>query len=419
MSKIPPLVFLLLVCVFANSCDTERNLDPANTFTKVYGIQGDQVAVDMARAVDGSVYLLGNHVTTDLGAENFKPYLVRADENGISVWEVSIEGLGNSKAKDIEIAENGNLLIVGDTDLRGDKNFFILEVDPSNGSELRRIIDGFDTSTESVESITQISDGYLVSGSTTNVKPGGGALDGFVFRYRMDFTSYGSVWADRYGTTATDLVLKTLQMGPNLFYMFGHSNQQDNLDLVSDFNFWIFPVENTGQPAGSPYTPGRARTNELLSSVVPIAGTNSFLLTGTTEDGGVLELYTVKIRGNIETIENPDDLIQQEKVLTSFGFSTDASTKAIGYSSATGFYVVSSQNSDGNEDIYFSKLDSRLIPEEQSDGLRFGGVGADKAAAFSELPDGHLLILGTMVLGEVNGQRKVVLLKVNSRGKFD
>jgi hypothetical protein len=81
--------------------------------------------------------------------------------------------------------------------------------------------------------------------------------------------------------------------------------------------------------------------------------------------------------------------------------------------------MVSSQNSDGNEDIYFTLLDNRLIADPGSEGLRFGGVGNDTAASVTDLPDGSVLVLGTMVLGEFNGQKKLVLMRLNSKGKFD
>ncbi|MFZ6001504.1 MAG: hypothetical protein ACOYW3_13420 [Bacteroidota bacterium] len=414
---------LALLCVIGFSCETEKSLDPIGTFYKYYGMQGDQRAADLAVAFDGSIFLLGNKVTTDAGGiESFTPYLVKTDPGGNSIWEQSFTGFGSGEAKDIEISNGGQLMIVGNTDLSGERDFFILVVNQADGSEVRRVVDGYPGFEEKVETITEISDGYIISGATTNVLAGassGDRRDGFFFRYRADLTPYGIIWSNRYGPGTDDVAVKTIEAKPGVFYMFGYSNQVDILDQTNDFNFWVFQTNAVGQPGSLKFSPGKARTNEILTSVNRIQGTSNFLLTGVTEDGGVSELYAVKVRGDIETIQNVDDLIQQEKTLTNFGFTSDPATRALGISSNPDFIVVSSQNLDGNQDVYFSRLDSRLIPIPGSDGRIFGGAGNDSASAVVQLADGDLLVLGTIVLGEVNGQTKLALLKLNPAGKFN
>ena len=50
--------------------------------------------------------------------------------------------------------------------------------------------------------------------------------------------------------------------------------------------------------------------------------------------------------------------------------------------------------------------------------VSFGGDGDDTAAAVAELPDGHIMVLGTMQLGNPPAQFKITLIKLNSNGKF-
>jgi hypothetical protein len=48
----------------------------------------------------------------------------------------------------------------------------------------------------------------------------------------------------------------------------------------------------------------------------------------------------------------------------------------------------------------------------------FGGVGDDFVGAVTELPNGRILIIGTMTLGGVEGQTKIALLKLNPEGRL-
>lgn len=133
----------------------------------------------------------------------------------------------------------------------------------------------------------------------------------------------------------------------------------------------------------------------------------------------------MRIVGNIETVENQADLIQYQKAITSFGFASNTSTsnvqnlKAVGCSSPFGFLVLSTENLNGNENLYLTMLDNTLaLRDRDVPGKAFGGIGNDSAADVEQLADGSILVLGTMVLGEVNGQKKMVLMKLDSEGKF-
>ena len=54
---------------------------------------------------------------------------------------------------------------------------------------------------------------------------------------------------------------------------------------------------------------------------------------------------------------------------------------------------------------------------EWSDPVIFGGLNDDYIGAVKELPDGKIVLLGTMSLGN-EAQKKMVLIKVNKDGKF-
>ena len=47
-----------------------------------------------------------------------------------------------------------------------------------------------------------------------------------------------------------------------------------------------------------------------------------------------------------------------------------------------------------------------------------GGQGGDFAGAVRQLADGKIMVSGTFSIGQVNGETKMVLMKLNSEGKF-
>jgi hypothetical protein len=48
----------------------------------------------------------------------------------------------------------------------------------------------------------------------------------------------------------------------------------------------------------------------------------------------------------------------------------------------------------------------------------FGGESFDEAGAVLQLPDGKIMVLGTMTVGGLNGQKKMALMKLNDKGKL-
>lgn len=69
--------------------------------------------------------------------------------------------------------------------------------------------------------------------------------------------------------------------------------------------------------------------------------------------------------------------------------------------------------------MYLKKLNPALTDAwSEQPFYFFGGAGSDLAGGVAEAPDGRILILGTMVLGESTGQTKAVLIKLSPQGKF-
>ncbi len=410
------VVSSLCMVVLPLACDTESSIDPKVTFLRYYGTRGNQVAVDMTLGADGSIYLLGN--------SGEQVYLVKADAEGNSLWENTFI---DAEAKDIELGSDGNLLLTG-TVTGADKDIFILRVNAADGAAIGQpTVYGYVGFDEEAYSITEISDGYIVSGATTRVleNPGTDQSDGFIFRFNTDLSPFGITWTERYGPGTFDVMVKTFQAGPSNFYFFGYSNNFDNLDDVNDFNFWIFSATGFGV-ADNNFFVGSAGTNQRLHSVKPIPDQSGggFLLTGTTEtSAGNYEIYATRIRTSFESSTSVDQIIQTSPSILTNGLSSDANVKVNGFpSSLFGFYMLANRNNNGNGDIFLNRVtnDLQLSADDWGapDGYSFGGIGNDQPAALAEAADGCVLVLGTMVLGDVNGQQKMVLMKLDRSGRL-
>ena len=167
-SNVKNIIFLFLASAsLLISCETSNNVDdPTKSyFTKYFGGDGDQEGVDMVIDVtDGSFYLLGN--TNNITGRNL--YIVKADVDGKIIWEKTIDGANDYEAKDIEITSDKRLVILANYEVKpGDIDIFILTKD-INGTSLDSTFFGYSGFIDDASSITQISDGFIVAGSTTN-----------------------------------------------------------------------------------------------------------------------------------------------------------------------------------------------------------------------------------------------------------
>jgi len=99
---------------------------------------------------------------------------------------------------------------------------------------------------------------------------------------------------------------------------------------------------------------------------------------------------------------------------------------ATAYSSVNNynFILTNSYNPQtAKSDILLIKVDNNFVSlwgnTVEPNYVKFGGDGDDTAAAVAELSDGHIMVLGTMQLGNPPAQFKIALMKLNPNGKLD
>jgi hypothetical protein len=84
------------------------------------------------------------------------------------------------------------------------------------------------------------------------------------------------------------------------------------------------------------------------------------------------------------------------------------------------FMLLTNDNTVSNVDmnLALTKLTRNSLTKAWQVPLIFGGESDDFAGSVSELPDGRILVVGTMTVGGLSGQKKMVLMKLNAEGKL-
>jgi hypothetical protein len=418
---------LLCTLLLVVSCDTASNFDQTNKkyFLKYYGNDGDQEGVDLVVNTDGSFYLLGTSDSKSLGKQ---VYLVKTGADGNILWEKTFGGKKDEKAKDLLQLSDGRLVFVANTFENGNIDVFV-ETLTADGNKIDSVIYPLSSKDEDALSITQTTDGFIVAGSTADVslKLGGAqdkadVTDAMQLRFNTNLTIYADTWRKTVGYPNADVAVKIEQDDKGKFSLFGYSNKQLPTSSSQDFNYWITQLGLTGEPASNELFPGEDRVDELLTSVLktPLQSGEGFLLAGQSLDptSAASKLFLVKVRKNISLTSQ--DYLFREK--TNIDLKTTRSVQYVNIctSQNSGYYVIANDNRLGvdNTNWYVSNFDNNGNPIWQTP-VTFGGENNDTVGAISELPDGSILILGTMEVGGIKiREKKMTLIKVNSSGKF-
>ena len=132
---------------------------------------------------------------------------------------------------------------------------------------------------------------------------------------------------------------------------------------------------------------------------------------------GLTNFYIVKIATPF--FFSVDDILLQTPLSINLGTGLSGRT-AVASSQNVGFFVLGEENGfDNNQNWILTKINT--------DGslawnfpIVYGGEGMDECGAVQELPDGRVVIIGTMRTGRPDaGEFKLTLIKVSAEGKFE
>ncbi len=410
------LLFIFLVIAFA--CDTTSNIKPPgrNYFVKYFGGDGNQTAVGLIANSDGTFFILGN--SRVVASDTQKVYLAKADAQGNLIWQTTY---GDAELEARDFAVSNGVIVVAANRAPGpgsiDKHIQLIQF-TQDGVASNNVILQIPQQPSSVtraNSISVLSNGdFLVSGNTGYV---GGqtshSQDALHFRTDKNLTQRAVLWQNTYGQGISNNEVRAFQYLDSI-YVFGHTDFPN----LTDQNFWAFSLHNsTGATDGNSDDPAEFVINgsdEIVTSAQKaIAG--GYLMTGYSIDNSQNQtLKIIKLRSNILDFKASD--IQFNYPGRSLGQGSTPFATACNASS--GYLVLANSNSaETSSDMMLIKLDYALREVWNSPAI-LGGDGKDMVAAVAELPDGHIIVLGTMNLGKPAEQYKITLMKLNSQGKL-
>lgn len=423
------LIFFFALIFFG--CDIASNT-PApdkNYFVKYFGGDGNQSAVDMVVDSDGMIYILGNSLTS-LNSKQ-QVYLAKANPLGqVLVDTLLTSSSVYSDAKDLEFTKDGELIVVAnqlDT-INGDMNVLVKKISKLNLNQIGSNILWTRTpqsqdplsnphKNDYVSSITLLADGNYILTGCTEASALGNRFDVMNLQIDANLNKVAFAWGETSGSGAENYGRKTIeviQSNPTpdtARYIFGNTNADG-----TDQNVWYADLPLSGNSGESTDDQSDAvfvsrLANDSVTSVIKYDG--GYLISSIsnplTSGASTLKLYELGF--NFLNPKNSSEVTAYyEWPLGNIANANVAVCKAsIGY-----HVVVDYPRTASNNDILLLRLNGAL-----QNPIYFGGEGDDRMAAVAELPDGHILILGTMQLGNPPEQFKIALIKVNSNGRFD
>jgi hypothetical protein len=281
------------------------------------GMKASRKGVDFILNTDGSVVMVGNSKTVN---DQQLIYAVKVDAQGAVLWQhyYGTSLPGDKTAKDIELHSDGRIIIVGEfVNGVNDSDVYLFSIDNAGllqDSVIVGLIDNNGVKTdEHANSVTIISDGFIVAGSTT--------LENFfistvrnAMHLRFDnslneIPQAGPVnWGPRnYGNESDEVAVKVLEIGTNSFYVFAYANRLDPPIRNGDYNYWYYALGGDGVPSKSEEYAGKTSEDEILKSVEvsPVQSGPGYILSGTaTRSTGETQSYLVKLSININLSTN-------------------------------------------------------------------------------------------------------------------
>lgn len=396
------------------SCDTDRNIAPVyqQYFTKYYGEDGLQTAVDLAVNDDGTMVMIGS--SQSQGADPTPHgFIVKTDNQGIVLWERRM-GDDNEVPVDVEFDNSDNIIVVSNYQSKSVRLTRISQSGAGIDSTLIENAAGIVGT-----SVTQISNGnFLVAGyAGPNLVDDGADIpknedveDLLVYEVSADFAT-NKVQLDQGGEHVGKIV-KVFQSevnGPTRYYSFGDSDRpfsgttyRQAFEVTQLNEFFDASQWTSAGPLGEVQI-----SSEAIA--MPVAGQDGYLMVGSSGPAGQ-DLFK-QIFLTQYTDARPDITIRFQRIIPT---PRSAEGVSVAYGERESMFVLADELQDNNNhDIYLVKLESDGAKVGE---MRFGSVeGEDRAAAVRVLPDQRVAVFGTI---ELATQKKMMLTLVSPMGTF-
>jgi hypothetical protein len=432
-SRIAQFLFLIFVFTFSG-CDTKDDFEDSfkNYFIKYYGEDWKQEGVDMiVNNDDGTLLLLGNSISGETTEGVSQVFLVKTDLDGNIIWQKKTGGL-NETAVDIEPALTAGMFVVLSNVLTGknattglNQYYTKLSIINAEGvvqdsTEVPTPVDG-KWQDQVGYSVTPIlgrytAGGYMITGNTSDTKlPPPDLSEIIVIFYNANLSD--TIWtqsdeAQHVGTGVKVFESDTYgssNKNDRPFYLFGYSDKKSRLDIDLDNNFWCMSLDENAIKSGDDFS-GDPDKEEVMSETIKAIG-SGFISVGTQTSSATDKKSIVLTKAEVGGLG-----LRFSSQLISVKESRNLEAVSITPSIIGGRYLILSNeiSATGNTNIWLSKVD---IEGNVYWSASFGSVTKnDFGGTVRELPDGKILILGTMELESQNS--KMALIKLNANGEL-
>ncbi len=136
---------------------------------KAFGGSSDDRARSVLISNDGIVvagYTESSNYDVEENNGNSDGWIVKLDFDGDIVWKKSYGGSDNEYINDIELAQNGDYVVVGTAYHSGSYDLWILEINPSDGTLIRQGFFGGDSYDEGHSLVVDEDGDYVIAGHT-------------------------------------------------------------------------------------------------------------------------------------------------------------------------------------------------------------------------------------------------------------
>ena len=418
----------ILLSVLMLTCDTASNTeDPdLNYFIKYYGTDGNQYGVDMLSLTDGTFLLLGNHAAT---ATESDVYLIRVNAEGDVIWERTFSS-GISIARDLEPASDGNFIVLADFQVafNAPTDIKLLKISP-DGALLDSVYFGIDVANDFSRTVTRLNDGgFIVSGTTENTatftSPDPDLGDFFNYRFDSNLNQLSeNAWSPispGFGGKL-DVAVKAIEIAADTgfnYYVFGHSNiELTDKNANKKLGLFYFLRDGDGGESSNFYPGNVSPLNDTriayVAEVPPQLGQGMIVIGSSQSDVGISEIFLARMRKPLTFQNLQNDAILYTTIPLGKNIrGVSAAGSVIGQS---GYLILGNEvRSTGATNMWLTKIDQS---GQVLWSTTFGSEGEDDmAAAVTELPDGKVVMLGTM--GLADRQFKIAFIKLNRDGQL-
>ncbi|HEU5290980.1 MAG TPA: hypothetical protein VFU05_10080 [Cyclobacteriaceae bacterium] len=414
-------LMVIVFLVFVLSCDTESGEGYKDYFVRYYGLDGDHYGADIVVNADGSLIILGTSEFPANSGER-RIYLAKTDSEGNTVWE-KLLGEKAENAKDIEpiIAGTyaGGYLILSNKviDIAGNTNIKVLRVDATGNKIDSLELNNVYLPSNFGNSLTTLVDGgFIITGNTTDtgVLAADNTLvdpvdktDLLSLRYSESYLK-DPQWLTSFGGEPEAMGVKVFEVSPTQYYFAGYSNAlhsgESSATSNYDFDFWYVKLNGQGSNSAPLYSGGPLEQERM--NAIAKSGLGEYFAVGSVISGsGNPRIFASRIVGNFSVVDKNDP---------NHFFEGEAT--AVAAAGANKILMVGEvMTSGGSRDIWLTKV-TRDFVDEPGFPITFGAPGNDDISkAVAELPNGDIVVLGTMNL--VN-QNKIALIKLKSNGQF-